>query len=43
MTAQLAGEWRFRRTLAGAIVTLADGQLAVDRAPPRASKVGENP
>jgi tRNA(Ile)-lysidine synthase len=37
--AQLAGEWRFRRTLAGAIVTLAEGQLAVDRAPPRASKV----
>jgi tRNA(Ile)-lysidine synthase len=36
--AQAAGERRFRRTLAGAIVTLADGQLAVDKAPPRAAQ-----
>ncbi len=36
--AQMAGERRVRRTLAGAIVTLADGQLAVDRAPPRAAQ-----
>jgi tRNA(Ile)-lysidine synthase len=33
--AQAAEEPRFRRTLAGAIVTLAGGQLAVERAPPR--------
>jgi tRNA(Ile)-lysidine synthase len=36
--AQTAGQPRFRRTLAGAIVTLADGRLAVDRAPPRRRK-----
>jgi tRNA(Ile)-lysidine synthase len=34
-TAQNAREARFRRTLAGAIVTLAGGQIIVERAPPR--------
>lgn len=34
-SAQTAGERRFRRTLAGAVVTLADRQLIVERAPPR--------
>ena len=34
--AQTAGEGRFRRTLAGAVVTLTDRQLIVERAPPRA-------
>ena len=36
--AQLAGERRFRRTLAGAIVTLADSRLTVDKAPPRGAQ-----
>jgi len=33
--AQAAEEPRIRRTLAGAVLTLADGHLAVERAPPR--------
>jgi tRNA(Ile)-lysidine synthase len=33
--AQNAGNGRFRRTLAGAVVTLTDRQLIVERAPPR--------
>ncbi|MGH9485690.1 MAG: tRNA lysidine(34) synthetase TilS [Terriglobales bacterium] len=33
--AQKAGGTRFRRSLAGALVTLAKGQIAVERAPPR--------
>jgi tRNA(Ile)-lysidine synthase len=37
--AQTAGNGRFRRTLAGAVVTLADGQLTVERAPPRSRKL----
>jgi tRNA(Ile)-lysidine synthase len=37
--AQAAGEGRFRRTLAGAVVTLADRQLMVERAPPRSRKL----
>jgi tRNA(Ile)-lysidine synthase len=37
--AQTAGEWRFRRTLAGAVVTLTDRQLTVERAPPRSRKL----
>ena len=36
--AQAAGEPRFRRTLAGAVVTLAAGRLAVERAPPRQAR-----
>jgi len=32
-------ESRFRRTLAGAIVTLKDRQILVERAPPRRRKV----
>jgi tRNA(Ile)-lysidine synthase len=38
--AQAAGEPRFRRTLAGAVVTLADGRLAVEPAPPRRAGKG---
>jgi tRNA(Ile)-lysidine synthase len=34
-SAQNAGNGRFRRTLAGAVVTLTDRQLIVERAPPR--------
>jgi tRNA(Ile)-lysidine synthase len=34
-TAQKAGKARFRRSLAGALVTLAGGQIVVERAPPR--------
>jgi tRNA(Ile)-lysidine synthase len=34
-TAQSAGLKRFRRSLAGALVTLAGGQITVQRAPPR--------
>ena len=37
--AQTAGNGRFRRTLAGAVVTLTDGQLTVERAPPRSRKL----
>jgi tRNA(Ile)-lysidine synthase len=37
--AQTAGEGRFRRTLAGALVTLTDRQLTVERAPPRSRKL----
>jgi tRNA(Ile)-lysidine synthase len=37
-TAQNAGSARFRRSLAGAIVTLAGGQIAVERAPARRGK-----
>ena len=37
--AQTAGEQRFRRTLAGAVVTLTDRQLIVERAPPRGRRV----
>ena len=37
-TAQNAGRTRFRRSLAGAIVTLGGGQIAVERAPPRRGK-----
>jgi tRNA(Ile)-lysidine synthase len=33
--AQKAGNARFRRSLAGALVTLANGQIFVERAPPR--------
>ena len=33
-----SGPGRFRRTLAGALVTLADDRIAVERAPPRAAK-----
>ena len=33
--AQNAGNARFRRSLAGAIVTLAERQITVERAPPR--------
>jgi tRNA(Ile)-lysidine synthase len=33
--AQLAGNSRFRRSLAGALVTLAKGKITVERAPPR--------
>jgi len=33
--AQKSGKGRFRRTLAGAVVTLTDRQLIVERAPPR--------
>jgi tRNA(Ile)-lysidine synthase len=33
--AQKAGNARFRRSLAGALVTLANGQIVVERAPPR--------
>jgi len=36
--AQNAGIARFRRSLAGAIVTLYTGQIAVERAPPRRSR-----
>jgi len=34
-SAQKAGNIRFRRSLAGALVTLAGGQIVVERAPPR--------
>ena len=34
-TAQMAGSKRFRRSLAGALVTLARGKITVERAPPR--------
>ena len=37
--AQTAVNRRFRRTLAGAVVTLTDGQLTVERAPPRSRKL----
>jgi tRNA(Ile)-lysidine synthase len=37
--AQNSAESRFRRTLAGAIVTLKDPQILVERAPPRRRKV----
>jgi tRNA(Ile)-lysidine synthase len=37
-TAQNAVDGRFRRTLAGAVVTLAGRQLVVERAPPRGRK-----
>ena len=37
--AQAAGEQRFRRTLAGAVVTLTDRKLIVERAPPRGRMV----
>ena len=37
--AQIAGNGRFRRTLAGAVVTLTDRQLTVERAPPRSRKL----
>jgi len=37
--AQTAREGRFRRTLAGAVVTLTDRQLIVERAPPRGRRV----
>jgi len=37
--AQNSAESRFRRTLAGAIVTLKDRQILVERAPPRRRKV----
>jgi len=36
--AQMAGSGRFRRSLAGAIVTLAGDRLTVERAPPRRGK-----
>ena len=36
--AQKAGNARFRRSLAGAIVTLRPGQITVERAPPRRGK-----
>jgi tRNA(Ile)-lysidine synthase len=36
--AQEAGNTRFRRSLAGAIVTLRPGQITVERAPPRRGK-----
>jgi tRNA(Ile)-lysidine synthase len=36
--AQNAGNGRFRRSLAGALVTLAGGQIAVERAPPRRAR-----
>jgi tRNA(Ile)-lysidine synthase len=36
--AQKSGTTRFRRTLAGALVTLAGDQIAVERAPPRRRK-----
>ena len=35
---QKTGQARFRRSLAGAIVTLGPGQIAVERAPPRRGK-----
>ena len=41
--AQNAGSARFRRSLAGAIVTLGGGQITVERAPPRRSKRLTNP
>jgi tRNA(Ile)-lysidine synthase len=37
-TAPKAAGSRFRRSLAGALVTLADGKIAVERAPPRRGK-----
>ncbi len=37
-TAQKTGAGRFRRSLAGAMVTLAKGQIAVEPAPPRRTK-----
>ncbi len=37
--AQARGDGRFRRTLAGAVVTLAGRQIVVERAPPRRRKV----
>jgi tRNA(Ile)-lysidine synthase len=37
-TAQKAGNGRFRRSLAGALVTLAAGKITVERAPPRRTK-----
>ncbi len=37
--AQARGDGRFRRTLAGAVVTLAGRQIIVERAPPRRRKV----
>jgi len=37
--AQTAGNGHFRRTLAGAVVTLTDSQLTVERAPPRSRKL----
>jgi tRNA(Ile)-lysidine synthase len=36
---QIAGEGRFRRTLAGAVVTLAGRQIMIERAPPRGRKL----
>ena len=41
--AQNTGSVRFRRSLAGAIVTLGGGQITVERAPPRSSKRLTNP
>jgi tRNA(Ile)-lysidine synthase len=38
-SAQNTGEGRFRRTLAGAVVTLTGCQLVVERAPPRSRKL----
>ena len=35
-----AGQARLRRTLAGAVVTLGDGRIAVERAPPRRQRAG---
>jgi tRNA(Ile)-lysidine synthase len=37
-TAQNAGAARFRRSLAGALVTLREGQIVVERAPPRRTR-----
>jgi len=41
--AQRAGNQRFRRSLAGALVTLVSGKITVERAPPRAKQGGKRP
>jgi tRNA(Ile)-lysidine synthase len=38
-----AKDQRFRRTLAGAVVTLAAGKLTIERAPPRRARRSETP
>ncbi|HEY1540773.1 MAG TPA: tRNA lysidine(34) synthetase TilS [Xanthobacteraceae bacterium] len=38
LAAALAGPVRFRRTLAGALLTLANGRIIVERAPPRRAR-----
>jgi tRNA(Ile)-lysidine synthase len=40
-SAQKAGSWRFRRSLAGALVTLAKGKIVVERAPARGGRAAK--